>query len=198
MPFDGTGSSGPVRQGTAGMRTALKHVRHMLRLIGLAETVLAALILAGIVLMIIGQVALNAGLGNPLTWEQEAGAYALVWLTFVGASVALKQQRHVTIISFIGKLPVRLRRLARALVFTGIIWTLCIVMRELAPIMRIEARSTTIALPLDLPRSYFFSVPLMAASAMMLLTAALYLAEALAGIFDPDADSDVSPVLGKQ
>ncbi len=156
-------------------------LRSALRWIGRIELVLASAILTGIVLMILVQVLLNAGRGNPIAWEQEGGAYALVWLTFLGASVGLKQMRHVTVVSFVGRLPPRARNAVRALVFAGIIWTLLALLRELGPIMEIEARSTTIALPVDLPRSYFFSVPLILASSLMLLTALLYFLEAVAG-----------------
>ena len=57
-------------------------VRNCLFRIGQIEMIFAAAVLVGIVLMISVQVLLSAGLGRPITWEQEAGAYALVWLTF--------------------------------------------------------------------------------------------------------------------
>ncbi len=177
------------------MRRHLARYRRILKLIGIAEIILAASVLTGIVLMIIAQVALNAGLGNPLTWEQEAGAYALVWLTFVGASAGLKQMRHISIVSFVGWLPHRPRSLIRATVFAAMLWMYFVVMRELIPIMEIEARATTVALPVDLPRSYFFSVPLLAASAMMALTTALYFLEALLGSLARDDASEVLPVM---
>ena len=177
-----------------GMR---RTVRRMLFRIGQIEMLLAAAILVGIVLMIVVQVMLNAGLGRPITWEQEAGAYALVWLTFIGASIGLKYMRHVAIVSFVGKTPARVRSAIRAMVFATILWTLYILMRELSPIMTIEARTTTVALPIDLPRSYFFSVPLMVSSALMALTALLFFFEALLGVLGHDADETfLSPISG--
>ncbi|QBX99885.1 TRAP transporter small permease subunit [Rhodophyticola sp. CCM32] len=172
-------------------------LRRSLRLIGQVEMALAAIILCAIVLMILMQVLLNAGLGNPITWEQEAGAYALVWLTFLGASIGLKQMRHVTISSFIGRLPLRLRYLVRAFVFVAIIWTLLVILRELPPIMRIEGRSDTVALPISLPRSYFFSLPLMLASGLMVLTSVLYLLEALIGALrgGDETPASIRPVM---
>ncbi|MGI9499293.1 MAG: TRAP transporter small permease [Geminicoccaceae bacterium] len=163
------------------MQACLIGVRRLLNVIGRIEMVLAALILAGIVLMIVAQVLLNAGLGNPITWEQEAGAYALVWLTFIGASIGLKQMRHVTIVSFVGKLPARIRSAVRAVVYAAVIWTLFMLISELMPIMEIESRAETVALPINLPRSYFFSVPLMITSILMIATAALFLVEAVMG-----------------
>ncbi len=180
------------------MESTLRTVRRALFHIGRIEMVLAAAILVGIVLMIVVQVLLNAGLGRPITWEQEAGAYALVWLTFIGASIGLKCMRHVTIVSFVGKTSPRVRSAIRAIVFGLILWTLYILMRELSPIMTIEARSTTVALPIDLPRSYFFSVPLMVSCALMTLTALLFLFEAILGAFGRDEDGTLlSPISGK-
>lgn len=171
------------------VRTCLYHI-------GQIEMVIAGAILIGIVLMILAQVLLNAGLGNPITWEQEAGAYALVWLTFIGASIGLKQLRHVTIVSFVGKLPFRLRCAVRALVFVIILWTLYVLMRELSPIMTIEGRATTVALPIDLPRSYFFSVPLMVSCALMSITTLLFLVESVLGVFSATENSDLlSPIM---
>ncbi len=145
--------------------------------------------------MISAQVLLNAGFGRPITYEQEAGAYALVWLTFIGASIALKQMRHVTIVSFVGKLPIRLTHFVRAIVFALVLWTLYTLMRELLPIIAIEGRSTTVALPIDLPRSYFFSVPLMISCSLMASTSALFFIEAALGILSREVDATlISPI----
>jgi len=172
-------------------------VRACLFRIGQIEMIFAAGVLLGIVVMITAQVLLTAGLGRPITWEQEAGAYALVWLTFIGASIALKQMRHVAIVSFVGKLPYRLRNAVRAVIFALILWTLYILMGELSPIMAIEARSTTVALPIDLPRSYFFSVPLLVSCFLMALTTILFLVEAILGVVGRDEDATLlAPILG--
>lgn len=173
-------------------------MRNALFRIGQIEMIIAAAVLIGIVLMISVQVLLNAGLGRPITWEQEAGAYGLVWLTFIGASIALKQMRHVTIVSFVGKLPYRLKNFVRAIVFALILWTLYVLVRELMPIMSIEARATTVALPIDLPRSYFFSVPLMVSCFLMALTTALFFVEATLGVVGPVEDATLlEPIAGE-
>lgn len=174
-------------------------VRRGLFRIGQLEMVFAAAVLVGIVLMISVQVLLSAGLGRPITWEQEAGAYALVWLTFIGASIALKQLRHVAIVSFVSALPFRLKNLVRAIIFALVLWTLYILMGELTPIMAIEARSTTVALPIDLPRSYFFSVPLMVSCFLMALTCTLFLVEAVLGVFGRTEDTTLlAPISGEK
>ncbi|MGI9433724.1 MAG: hypothetical protein ACR2Q4_02645, partial [Geminicoccaceae bacterium] len=47
----------------------------------------------------------------------------------------------------------------------------------------IEARAETVALPISLPRAYFFSVPLMITSLLMIATATLFFVEAMIGAF---------------
>ena len=153
------------------MTTFMDLSRKFLRIIGLIEMYLAAAMLVGIVLMILYQVLLNAGLGNPLTWEQEAGAYGLVWMTFLGASIALKQDRHVKILSFVSMLSVRWAAMLKLLALLFLLWVLYMVLGELGGVARIEGRAITVALPIDLPRSYFFSVPLYVACCSMSLTA---------------------------
>mgnify|MGYP001169048396 FL=1 len=157
-------------------------IRSILFRIGQFEMLISVIILIGIVLMIFIQVLLNSGLGRPILWEQEAGAYGLVWITFLGASIALKQMRHVTIVSFVGRLNFRLRNLVRAIVWAIVLFTIFSLIRELKPIMQIEARANTVTLPFDLPRSYFFSVPLLLSCYSMALTAGLFLFESLLGL----------------
>ena len=84
-------------------------MRKILILVGKIEIIVATLCLSFVVFMIIVQVGLNNLFNSAIIWEQEAGRYALIWLTFIGASVGVKQMRHVTIISFVGYLPIKYR-----------------------------------------------------------------------------------------
>ena len=176
------------------MKRTLDVSQKLLEIVGRIEIALAGLILIFIVAMIVIQVILNAGLGNPITWEQEGGAYALVWLTFIGASISLKQLRHVKIVSFVSRLPARWQSLANAIGYGVIIWVLIILLLELTNIIPIEGRATTIALPFDVPRSWFFSVPLFITSVLMLWTAGHYFISACYRFFDP-LQSSLSAIL---
>ena len=167
------------------MKRTLDISQNLLAIVGRIEIVLAGLILLFIVGMIVVQVILNAGLGNPITWEQEGGAYALVWLTFIGASIGLKQLRHVKIVSFVSSLSARWQSLVYAIGYGVIIWVLIILLLELTNIIPIEGRATTIALPIDVPRSWFFSVPLFITSILMLWTVGHYFLSACYRFFAP-------------
>ena len=114
-------------------------------------------------------------MGNPITWEQEGGAYALVWLTFIGASIGLKQLRHVKnrFVCFKSINTVAKFVLCNW-ICSHIYGFLIILLLELTNIIPIEGRATTIALPIDVPRSWFFSVPLFITSILMLWTVSHY------------------------
>lgn len=162
------------------MKKALSVSNRILVRVGRVEIFVAGTILSGIVLMILVQVALGLGLGDPIAWEQEGGAYALVWLTFIGASIGLKQMRHVNIVTFVSSLPTKWKAAFRIATFAVIIWLLLVLMWELTAIIPIEGRAMTIALPIDLPRSWFFSVPLFGSCLLMLWTSVHYLLEQIA------------------
>jgi len=154
-------------------------MRKILILVGKIEIIVATLCLSFVVFMIIVQVGLNNLFNSAIIWEQEAGRYALIWLTFIGASVGVKQMRHVTIISFVGYLPIKYRFLIRSIVYAITLWMFSVLIIELFMVFEIESRATTVTLPLDLPRSYFFSLPLIISSILIMLTTLLYFIEAI-------------------
>ncbi|MCD6420606.1 MAG: TRAP transporter small permease [Synergistetes bacterium] len=49
-------------------------------------------------------------LHNPLTWSEEAARYMMVWVTFVGAGVAMEKGKHIGATLIVNKLPVELRK----------------------------------------------------------------------------------------
>ena len=71
-------------------------------------------------------------------------------------------------------------------------------MKELTGIIPIEGRAMTVALPIDVPRSWFFSVPLFITCALMIWTSAHYLLANLMRLFggatgDPSRSSSKIP-----
>jgi TRAP-type C4-dicarboxylate transport system permease small subunit len=95
-------------------------------------------------------------------------------MSFVGASVGLKEGRHILIATFGAHLPPRRAAGLRALVWALVLLTLAVLVVQGWKVMGVEGRSSTISLPIELPSSWFYSMPLMLSSASMILTA-LYL-----------------------
>ncbi|MCS7232510.1 MAG: TRAP transporter small permease [Synergistetes bacterium] len=49
-------------------------------------------------------------LHSPLTWSEEAARYMMVWVTYLGAGIAVKKGRHIGVTMFISKVPLSLRK----------------------------------------------------------------------------------------
>ena len=129
----------------------------------------AALIL--IVGVICVQVAMRYLLNRPTAWAEDVATFLFIWATFLGAAVGLKDLRHVKIDTFLDRLPRRLAALIQAALY-GVILVCCAAVASYAwDVMDTEARSMTIALPVNLPRHWFYSVPLFCALVSMAATA---------------------------
>jgi len=65
---------------------------------------LAVACLAGMVVLVFGNVVLRYGFNSGIVVSEEAARWLLVWLTFLGAIVALREHRHLGIDTLIRKL----------------------------------------------------------------------------------------------
>lgn len=75
------------------------------RFFRLLELVLVAL-LAGMVVMVFGNVVLRYGFNTGITMSEELSRYFFVWLTFVGAVVTFRENAHLgveTMVRLLGK-----------------------------------------------------------------------------------------------
>lgn len=128
---------------------------------------LSAVLVASIVIVTFGQVILRYFFNAPQTWAEEVGRYLFVWITLVGASVAVARDNHIRLDALVNMLPKKaqspidiIRRLVEIgaigiLLYAGIMVT----MRNL--------HGSFYTLP-DVPRWLFYvSVPV-GASLMML------------------------------
>ena len=152
----------------------LPRYMRLIERIGTVERALGITLILYMVGAITVQVFTRYALGRPIAWVEESATYAFIWMSFVGASVGLKQGRHILIATFGAHLPSRLAAGLRALVWVLVLLTLVVLVVQGWKVMGVEGRSSTISLPIELPRSWFYSLPLMLSSASMILTA-LYL-----------------------
>ena len=152
----------------------LPRCKRLLDRIGAVERGLGIALILYMVGAITVQVFTRYALGRPIAWVEESATYAFIWMSFVGASVGLKQGRHILIATFGAHLPPRLAAGLRALVWVLVLLTLVVLVVQGWKVMGVEGRSSTISLPIELPRSWFYSLPLTLSAASMVLTA-LYL-----------------------
>lgn len=153
----------------------MRFFKKVLDRIGLIERGLGVALIFLIVTAISTQVFTRYVLGRPIAWVEESATYAFIWMVFIGASYGLKQGRHILINTFASRLPPKLAAAMRMIVWLLILSLLIVLVVQGFKVMGVEGRSKTISLPIELPRSWFYSLPLTLSAASMVLTT-LYLA----------------------
>lgn len=79
--------------------------------------VLVMIAVAILVLDVLWQVFTRFILNDPSTWTEELAVFMLIWVSLLGAAVALNRGAHLGIDYFVGKLPPRTRIATEVLVF---------------------------------------------------------------------------------
>ena len=64
-----------------------------------------ALLLAGMVVLVFGNVVLRYALNTGITYSEELSRIFFVWLTFLGAVVAMREHAHLGVDSLLRRLP---------------------------------------------------------------------------------------------
>src|SRR5512134_883627 len=67
---------------------------------------LLVLLMAAMVLMVFGNVVLRYGFNSGITMSEELSRWLFVWMTFLGALVALRGRAHLGTDSLVSRLPV--------------------------------------------------------------------------------------------
>lgn len=139
-----------------------------------------------VVVTITVQVFTRYALGRPIAWVEESATYAFIWLVFIGASLGLKMGRHIVIETFVKFLPVRAAAAMRCFIWLLVLVTLGVLIVQGVKVMGVEARSNTISLPIELPRMWFYSVPLTVSAVLMAVTTVfLFLSELAVALGGP-------------
>lgn len=73
--------------------------------------ILIALLLAAMVVLVFGNVVLRYGFNSGITVSEELSRWMFVWLTFLGAIVAMRDNGHLGVDSLIRRLPLAGKKL---------------------------------------------------------------------------------------
>ena len=65
-----------------------------------------------ILLLVIAQVAMRYIFNSPLTWSEELAVYIMVWMTFAGSVICMRDKEHVEVTILVDYLPRGLQKLA--------------------------------------------------------------------------------------
>lgn len=87
----------------------MRFLRIVKRVLDHSLEVLAMVVVAVLVLDVLWQVFTRFVLGNPSTWTEELAVFMLIWVSLLGAAVALNRGAHLGIDYFVGKLPHRMK-----------------------------------------------------------------------------------------
>lgn len=78
---------------------------------------LVMVVVAVLVLDVLWQVFTRFILNDPSTWTEELAVFMLIWVSLLGAAVALNRGAHLGIDYFVGKLPYKARLSTEVVVF---------------------------------------------------------------------------------
>lgn len=166
-----------------------------LRRLGSVERALCVLLLGWIVLSMTVQIVTRYVFGQPLVWVEESCGYAFIWLVFLGASAGFKELRHIRIDTFVVRLAPGPQHLVRGALYGFCTLVMLLVAWHAWDLMEVESRSSTMALPVELPRHLFYSVPLFVstlsiAATGMHLVAAYWVCAATGRPVDAELDAE--------
>jgi TRAP-type C4-dicarboxylate transport system permease small subunit len=82
--------------------------------------VLVMVVMAVLVLDVLWQVFTRLVLKDPSTWTEELAIFMLIWVSLLGAAVALGRGAHLGIDYFVGKLPQRTRLATEVVAFFAV------------------------------------------------------------------------------
>lgn len=160
----------------------LTFCRRTLRVVERIEMIAAMVLFAVIILSIFAQVISRYGFSRPIVWVEEAATYAFIWIVFLGASIGVKRLSHIRIEALSLVLSARARSVLRMLGYGVMLFVAAYLCLRLPVVIGIESRSGSVSLPVQLPRMWFYSVPLFVSSISIVLTLAYYLVAELASL----------------
>lgn len=87
-----------------------------------ALNVVIALCLAVMVVLVFGNVVMRYGFNSGITLSEELSRWLFVWMTFMGAIVALREHGHLGTDMLVGKLSSRGKKLCLGLTYVLMLW----------------------------------------------------------------------------
>ena len=67
-----------------------------------------------ILLLVIVQVAMRYLFNSPLTWSEELAVFVMIWLTFIGSLICMRDKEHIEVTILVDHLPRPLQRIVVA------------------------------------------------------------------------------------
>jgi TRAP-type C4-dicarboxylate transport system permease small subunit len=151
-----SGESVPSEPGTAPRRGG--PLRSALRMVGVAEASIGALLVLLILTMVIVQVTIRFLPSGGWVWTGEIAKFGLVWLAFIMAGHLLAKDQHISLDVIDHVLPERGRRIVRRLSH-AIVGVICAVFAY-EGLELVSSMGTTKSPAAGIPMSLFYVLPL--------------------------------------
>jgi len=144
---------------------------------------LIILIVATLAVILISAVVWRYGLNSAISWAEEASKYLMVWLTFLGTPVALRQFGHINIDLLLKVLPARLRQFLYLVISLIILFTMAVIFWHGANFTQVGMRQVASSFNLSMLYMYI-AVPI--GAGLTCLVALEQALRSLRGIRDPE------------
>lgn len=131
------------------------------------------LCLALMVVLVFGNVVMRYGFNSGFTLSEELSRWLFVWMTFMGAIVAVRERAHLGTDSLVSRLPVAGRKLCLGLSYLLMLYLCWLLLRGAWLQTLINAGSTSAVMEVSMGILYASGV-VFAASAMLMLVLGLW------------------------
>ena len=147
----------------------------MIRLMDRVFTVAAALIVAATALITCIAVFFRSVLHSSLPWPEEISGYLLVWTSFLGAYLAVREDRHIAFDLFVDALPPFRRKILQTVTDLLVIAFFILLVYESIRMLRVVGNSPLSTIEMIPVGVFIASMPI--CSAGMVLALCLRIAE---------------------
>lgn len=119
---------------------------------GFLKFVLIALF-AIIIVCVSLQVFYRYVLNDPLTWSEELARFSFMWMVFLGLGLAERDDQHIAVDFFVGKMPSGIQRIVRIAVEIFCIAVLAVACYNSFGVIQVQAAMRSVALNISM--AYF-------------------------------------------
>ncbi|MBT9386646.1 TRAP transporter small permease [Pseudooceanicola sp. CBS1P-1] len=174
----------PQAPAASGLKAGITLLKMGLTLLRRLADILALLLLAYMACTILAQIIGRYFFNYSIAWTEETATFAQVWLTLLGAGIAMRYNQHVGVDFLIRKAPLWIQRLFQAAGLVLGVWFLGVVVVGSTSMLAIGfmVKSPALQIPMAVP---YFALPV--GFGYFLLEFAL---ATLPRVFDPMAGAE--------
>jgi TRAP-type C4-dicarboxylate transport system permease small subunit len=112
--------------------------------------IVVMILVAAFTLLVFASVVLRYGFSQGLDWGEEAGRYLMIWMGFLGASLALRNGGHVGITMIRETLPAPVQRVVTLVASLGILAWFVVTAYGATFLLETVSQKTSLVLPISM------------------------------------------------